>query len=297
MFRGGDVNIGFIGCGRMGSALAIALHAAGYNVTSVSSLHYESAAALAKRIPGCRAYAGPRELAKAVDTVFITTPDDAITPVCESITWQSGQSVVHCSGADAMAALSSAGQNGAETGVLHPLQTFNGSETGENPFAGVTFAVEAGGDLYGVLADMAKRLGGRTVNIPAHLKALYHISAVMASNYLVVLAGMSAALWQNWGICRDDALQALLPLIKKTVSNLETAGINASLTGPVARGDAGTLQKHLAALDQYAAGIEPLYRQLGLQAVTMGLAKGSIDATDAEKLRGVLKSNPPEEIS
>ncbi len=284
------MNIGFIGCGRMGSALASALHTAGYDVTGVSSLHDESAAALSERIPGCRAYSGPRDLAQAVDMVFITTPDDAITPVCERITWKGGQSVVHCSGADTRAALSGAGRDGAETGVLHPLQTFNGSEADENPFTGVTFAVEAGEELYGTLAEMAGKLGGCAVNIPPQLKPLYHISAVMASNYLVVLAGISAELWQNWGIPRDDALQALLPLIKKTVSNLGTSGVLASLTGPVSRGDAGTLQKHLSALGRYAAGLEPVYRQLGLQAVTLALEKGSIGVAEAEKIQGVLES-------
>lgn len=288
------MNIGFIGCGRIGRALASALHTAGYAVTGVSSLHYESAAALAERIPGCRAYSGAPELTQAVDMVFITTPDDVITTVCESVTWKRGQSAVHCSGADTQTALSGAAQNGAETGVFHPLQTFRGSDTGENPFTGVTFAVEAVGELHGMLEEMASRLGGCTVNIPPHLKALYHISAVMVSNYLVVLAGMSAELWQNWGISRDDALRSLLPLVKKTVSNLEMAGISASLTGPVSRGDAGTLQKHLFALGQYAAGYEPVYRHLGLQAVKIALDKGSIGMPEAGILRGVLESEQGE---
>jgi len=282
------VNIGFIGCGRMGRALAIGLAAAGYDIKAVASLHYQSAVALAKRVPGCTPYASPGELARAVDMVFITTPDDAIMPVCRSIVWKKGQIVLHCSGADTRTALSSAFEVGAETGVLHPLQTFSGSEADGNQFTGVTFAVEAGGMLYDTLVSMTEKLGGHPVNIPPHLKALYHISAVMASNYLVVLAGMSAALWQNWGISQEDALKALLPLIKKTVSNLETAGISASLTGPVARGDVGTLQKHLAALSRLAPALETSYRELGLQAVDIAITRGSITAAGGESLKAIL---------
>src|SRR5438067_6779909 len=143
-----SIRIGFVGAGRLASALAPALAAAGYPVTAISSGRHASAKALAARMDDSRAVDSAQEVADAVDLVFLTVPDNAIPEVSGSIRWRPGVAAVHCSGALGLDALSSASQAGADTGSFHPLQTF---ATSEAPLAGVTVAIDAGGSLLGEL--------------------------------------------------------------------------------------------------------------------------------------------------
>ena len=280
--------LGFIGAGTVAGVLALALSSHGYPVAAVSSRRLSSAEELASTVEGCTATASGQAVAEAADLIFITTPDDAITAVADQIKWPPGKSVVHCSGADTTQALASARASGATVGVFHPLQTFAGAEPAINNLPGTTFALEAEEPLLSLLKEMAGALGGYAIELKASDKVIYHAAAVIACNYLVTLVKQAADLWQTFGVPPEQSVRALLPLLKGTVHNIEAVGIPGCLTGPIARGDTGTIAKHLAALEKAAPEVLETYRQLGINTIPVALAKGSIDEEQAGRLEAVL---------
>ena len=280
--------IGFIGAGTVGTALAITLHERGYAVIAVASRSKSSADRLAARVPGCQSYQNKQSVADAAELVFITTPDDAIGQVASELKWHSGQSVVHCSGAHSLDVLEPAKRDGAQVGAFHPLQTFANVAHAIKNIPGSTFALEAEGELLETLKGMAQDLDGTWVKLSAGDKVLYHAAAVVACNYLVTLMKMATDLWQTFGVSTPEATRALLPLLRGTLNNLENVGLPNCLTGPIARGDLGTIKKHLEALEKSAPALLPAYRELGLQTIPVALGKGKIDSTRAEEMRQLL---------
>jgi predicted short-subunit dehydrogenase-like oxidoreductase (DUF2520 family) len=287
------LRIGFIGAGTIGSALALVLDGKGYSVVSVASRRRSSAVNLAEAIDGCSAADSGQLVADYAEMVFITTPDDAIASVASSVDWHRGQMVIHCSGADTSALLDPAREAGAYVGVFHPLQTFASIREARENLPGSTFAIEAEEPLLEILKTMAVSLGGRWLVLAAGDKVIYHASAVMACNYFVTLVKLATDLWQTFGVSREQAVEALLPLIKGTVHNIETLGIPGSLTGPIARGDVGTINKHLVALKKTAPGLLATYRALGLETIPVALAKGRIDEKQVERLKEILGEEQP----
>ncbi|HXH21224.1 MAG TPA: DUF2520 domain-containing protein [Dehalococcoidia bacterium] len=285
-------NIGFIGAGRVGGALAISLHEAGYPVVAVASRSPEAAAALADHIPGCQAVT-PQEVVDRSEVVFITTPDAAIRPVCESLTWRAGMAAVHTSGSESSALLEKAAREGAATGSLHPLQTFADAREARTNLPASYFAVEAEGWLRLTLLEIVAALQGTAIELRPEDKALYHASATILSNYTVTLAKLASDLWLRFGWERPAALRALLPLLKGAVNNVESLGIPLALTGPIARGDVQTVERHIAALREAAPDVLPVYRELALQTIPVALAAGGLSNPAAEALRMVLEREQP----
>lgn len=283
------IKLGFIGAGTVGTALSVSLSNKGYPVVAVSSRSQTSARNLARAISGCLPVSSNQAVADAAELVFITTPDDTIAPVVSQIKWHKGQSVIHCSGADSTDILQPARKLGAYVGVFHPLQTFANVRQAIENMPGSTFVLEAEEPLLKTLKDMATALDGRWIELKASDKVIYHASAVIACNYMVTLVKLAADLWQTFDIPRHQATQALLPLIRGTIHNIDTAGIPQCLTGPIARGDTGTIRKHLHALQKVAPSLLSTYRELGLQTIPIALAKGRINQHQAEELKAILK--------
>jgi len=281
--------LGFIGAGTVGTALAVRLASNGYPVAAVSSRSQTSAQNLARTIDGCCAFDNNQAVADNAQLIFITTPDDAIAPVASQIHWHRGQSVVHCSGADSTAILQPAREFGAQVGAFHPLQTFASPKQAMENIPGSTFALEAEEPLLNTLKEMATALGGHWVVLKASDKVLYHASAVIACNYMVTLVKLATDLWQSFNIPPQQAIQALLPLIRGTIHNIETVGIPQCLTGPIARGDIGTINKHLDALDKTAPHLLSTYCELGRQTIPIALAKGKINESQAHQLQAILE--------
>lgn len=283
------VKFGFIGAGTVGTALSVSLSNKGYPIVAISSRSQTSARNLARAISGCPPVGSNQDVADSAELVFITTPDDAIAPVVSQVRWHKGQSVVHCSGADSTDILEPARKLGAYVGVFHPLQAFASVRQAIENMPGSTFALEAGEPLLTTLKDMATALGGHWIELKAGDKVIYHASAVIACNYLVTLVKLATDLWQTFDIPRHQAIQALLPLIRGTIHNIDTVGIPQCLTGPIARGDTGTIKKHLDALQKVAPGLLSTYQELGRQTIPIALAKGRINERQAEELEAILK--------
>jgi len=280
------LKIGFIGTGTVATALAVGLSNKGYPVVAVSNRSLESARNLARLPRGCQALPNNQDVADAADLIFITTPDDVIASVAAEVKWHSGHSVVHCSGADSTDILAPAKKAGALVGVLHPLQTF--ASLRQENLPGTFFSLEAEEPLLTTLRDITTALGGRYIEIKAGDKVVYHAAAVLACNYLVTLVKLATDLWQTFNIPPEQAIQALLPLVRGTISNIDAVGIPQCLTGPIARGDTGTVKKHLNALREMAPELTQIYQELGLKTISIALAKGGINGQQADELKAIL---------
>ena len=283
------LKLGFIAAGTVGNALAIRLSQRGYPVIAVSSRSHTSAKKLAQAISGCRAVNDNQAVANEAELIFITTPDGAIAPVVSEIKWRPGQSVVHCSGAASTDILEPARQLGAQVGAFHPLQTFASIEQAIDNIPSSTFAIEAEEPLLSILKDMATALDGHWIGLGASDKVLYHTAAVITCNYMVTLVKLATDLWQTFNVPTSQATKALIPLLRGTLNNIDNTGIPQCLTGPIARGDTGTIEKHLNALQKVAPTLLSTYRELGLQTIPIALAKGGIAQQQAEELETILK--------
>ena len=281
------LKIGFIGAGTVGTALSVLLSGKGYPVVAVSSRSSTSARKLAETVSGCR-LEDNQGVADTAEFIFITTPDDVIASVASQIQWYSGQSVVHCSGADSTDILEPAKKLGAKIGAFHPLQTLASTKQAIENIPGSTFAIEAEEPLLSTLKDMATALDGHWIELKASDKVVYHAAAVFACNYLVTLVKLATDLWQTFSVPPDQATQALLPLIRGTLHNIDTIGIPQCLTGPIARGDTGTIKKHLDALQKVAPTLLSTYKELGRQTIPIALAKGRINEHQARELQAIL---------
>lgn len=290
--------LGFIGIGVVGTALATALADVGYPIAAAYNRRRDRATALASSLPprsGATSRivaSAPQQVVDASDLVFLTVSDDAIRSVCDALVWSAGKAVVHCNGSASLELLAHAADAGAAVGVFHPLQSFATSAQAAANIPGSPFGIEASTDaLLDVLRRVAESLGGVPLVIRGD-KAIYHASAVIASNYLVTLIDIAAGLWQVLGLSKEEGLRALLPLVRGTVDNLENVGLPAALTGPIARGDVGPIRCHLAALAEVAPELVPVYKELARRTVPIALDKGRIAKAAAEAIVAELAAAP-----
>jgi len=279
---------GFIGAGTTGTALAVRFSQKGCPVVAVSSRTLSSAQKLAGLVQDCRVCYTAQEVAEAAELVFITTPDDVIAQVCGEVHWREGKSVIHCSGAHSVDILESAKKLGAAAGSFHPLQTFADVDQAIQNLPGSTFALEAEEPLLTTLKELTHLLNGNWVVLKPGDKVLYHAAAVFACNYLVTLVKLALDLWQNFGVSSKEATRALLPLLEGTINNIENIGLPDCLTGPVARGDSGTIERHLSALETRSPALLTAYKELGLQTIPIALAKGKVSNQKAEEMKVLL---------
>jgi len=279
--------LGFIGAGRVGTGLAMGLARAGHDVVAIASRSIASAQALAERLPGARAIT-PQEVADRADLVFLTVPDDVIEAVASSVRWRAGSACVHCSGAAELSALKKAVADGALAGGFHPLHMFG--EPGESPDAlsGCSIALAGADALVEKLERLARSLGARPLRLPDGGRALYHVAANFSGAFVIALMQETIALWKKIGIAEGDALAALLPLLRGTVDNVERLGAPGGLGSAVARGDVGTIRRHLEVLAKKAPDSLQLYRLLSLRTVPLALAKGTLDARAAREIEALL---------
>ncbi len=282
-----------VGCGKVGTALGRFMAGAGYRPAGFASRSEASAERTAGLIGSGSIGRVPWEITKLADIVLLTTPDGVIEETCARIVENGGfrekAIVLHCSGAHPSTILNSARQCGAEIGSMHPLQSIASGETAENPFSGIIISVE--GDAGAVKAgkEIAEDLGATQMEIRTGGKALYHASAVVASNYLVTLLDLAFKMIENAGVPREDAYGVLKPLVMGTLANVEKTGIPNALTGPIARGDTETVKRHLSELGKNTPELLPLYKALGLHTVDIAAAGGAIERDTAEEFINTLK--------
>jgi len=280
--------IGFIGVGKVGTAFGTRLAEKGYPVTGAMDILPAEAERFSKAITGCKVYPTAQALADAMDFVFITTPDDVIGEVAAALKWRVGQTVIHCSGANSTAVLAPARKQGAHVGCMHPCNTFASIQQSLENLPGSTFTLEAEEPTLTDLKNFAAALNGRWMELREEDKALYHAAACIACNYLYTLVHLATDAWKHFDISQADAVSAMMPILKGTLNNIEHVGFPGCLTGPIARGDVGTIAKHLAAMQEREPSLIPLYKALGRETIPIGVAKGTLSGQKAAELRKML---------
>jgi len=285
--------VAIVGCGKVGTTLAIWLSKAGYPIAGLASKSLPSAQKAAELTKTVHYGQINWEITPQADIVFITTPDGIISDACSSISQHRGfkekSVVLHCSGAHPSTILSSAKDCGASIGSMHPLQSIAAIKTENNPFQDIVVSVEGEDAAVKTARDIATALGATSYTIKTDAKMLYHASAVVASNYLVTLLDLAFKLIGKAGIEKKDAYTVLKPLIKGTLGNIENVGIPAALTGPISRGDLKTVEQHLDEMQSKSPELLFLYRALGLWTIDIAKAAGTLSNATAEKLKNVLE--------
>ena len=283
---GKKLKLGFIGAGRVGTGLAVSFARSGRAVVAVASRGVASARKLARRIPGARAAASLQEAADRADLVFLTVPDDAIEAVASGIRWRAGAACVHCSGAGDLDLLAKPAAQGAVVGGFHPLRMFG--EIGSFDLRGCAIAIAGTEALAKELERLARAIRARPLRLPEGGRALYHAAANFSGAFVVALIAETIALWKKLGIAEADALRALLPLLRGSVDNVESLGAAGALGSVVARGDFGTIRRHLEALAKSAPESLELYRQLSLRTIPIAIAKGTLKPEAAREIEALL---------
>jgi predicted short-subunit dehydrogenase-like oxidoreductase (DUF2520 family) len=280
--------IGIIGAGAVGTALGAALHRAGWPVVAVGSRDEARRNRFRSLVPGARAFAEAAPVLDEAELIILSVPDDAIPELAAELRLYGGQALVHTSGALGAEVLEPARAAGTQIGGFHPLIAFADTERAIEAFRGATIAVEGDDELASLLASMADALGATAVRLAPGSKAAYHAAAVLSAGGFVALLDAIAELGEAAGLDEAGALAVYGGLIEQTLGNARALGIRAALTGPMTRGDVGTLARHLDAMARLAPDALPLYRAAAEREITLAEARGSLAPHAAESMRHVL---------
>jgi predicted short-subunit dehydrogenase-like oxidoreductase (DUF2520 family) len=261
--EGGRPRIGFVGAGRVGMGLAIALSRIAWPVSAVASRDPERRAAFRRAVPSAVELVDAASVVDAADVIFVTVPDDAIPAVVASIRLYSGQGIVHTSGALSADVLAPALAAGSASASFHPLVAFADPARAAGDLPGATVAIEGESSLVALLVSVAEALGAQPVRLPPGGKAAYHAAAVLAAGGFVGLLDVIAELARG-------------------------AGLDRALTGPIVRGDVGTLRSHLEAIDRLAPSVRELYVAAARREIAIAERRGEPDGARRDALEAVL---------
>jgi len=275
----------------VGTAIGYLLKKAGYEIVAIAD---KSAAALrrAQSYTGGKACRKPQEVLREADCILITTPDDIILSVCKDIARSpliKDKYIFHMSGAGGLDLLDPARKAGAAVGSIHPLQSFSSVDNAIQNIPSSYFGITVDAKAKTQAETIVLALGGKPIYISSQQKSLYHAAACVASNYLVSLLNVVESIYQSIGINENDAKKAYLPLIYGSLKNIELSGSVQALTGPIARGDSGTIQKHVDAINANLPQYASLYSSLGLVTVKLARKKGTLNLRQAKKISDILK--------
>lgn len=288
-----------VGAGPVATALAGGLRIAGVPVLGLWARRPDAARA-AGATSGVAAYSSaPPDLLLESSVVIVAVADRSIAEVARMLvgTGLVGRShvLVHCSGVlSASEAFADIADRVGGVAIMHPLRAIPDGHAAMRDLAGTVFGIE--GDEAGrrTVRDLVVALGGRPLELAGDKLAAYHAAAATASNYLVALVDAAAAMLGRAGIETGDAVGALLPLMRGTLDNIAGAGVEAALTGPIRRGDAETVSRHLEALAGAPSAVIEVYRALGKLTVELARSTGGVDAERLEAIAALLRAHGSE---
>ncbi len=278
--------VGIIGAGPVGSGLAVAIARAGWPVVAVASRDPTRRDALRSRIPGLRGFSEPAAILDEAELIFLTVPDDVVPAIAADLRLYGGQALVHTSGVLSASVLESARAAGSQLGSFHPLVAFTSDvERSVAALRGATVALEGDPARLGVLADLAEAVGALPVRLAPGGRPAYHAAAVLAAGGVVALLDAIAELGRAAGLDEAGSLAIYGRLIEQTLGNARANGIASALTGPIVRGDMGTVRAHLHALAEHAPAAMELYLAAARREVSLAEERGALAPEQAEGLR------------
>ncbi|MGC0249271.1 pantoate--beta-alanine ligase [Pseudactinotalea sp. Z1748] len=296
--RPGRLGVGVVGAGRVGAVLGSALRAAGHAVVGLSASSTASRDRAEAMLPGVPVL-GVEEVVERSELVLLTVPDDVLADLVSGLAtlerFVPGQLVVHTAGRYGTDVLAPAMQRGAIPLAIHPAMTFTGTSMDLSRLVGAPFAVTAPGPVLPIAQALVVEMGGEPVALPETSRALYHAALAHGANHLVTLTAQAIRVLGAAGI--EDGGAMLRPLLSAALDGALRAG-DGALTGPVARGDGGTVAEHLETLARLdaegtSADVLPTYRTLARATTQRALATGRIRTDQAQALMDVLAGAGP----
>jgi predicted short-subunit dehydrogenase-like oxidoreductase (DUF2520 family) len=282
--------IALIGAGRVATALGVCLERADYRVVAVSG-RKGSRDRAQRHLPFAR-FVVPEEASPMAEVVVFGVPDDLIGKGClamgEAGAFREGQRVLHLSGSVGLDVLDPARAAGAEVLSVHPLQSIPEVEEGIERLPGSYMAVTGGSERAFRFGEaLVRAVGGEPFPLPDEAKPLYHAAAVFCANYLVVVEAIAEELFRAAGV--EEPLAKMAPLVRTAFERTLLHGPADALTGPAARGDAGTVSRNLAALVERAPHTAPTYWMLAYQAGRIAHESGRLSNEGLARLERVLQ--------
>lgn len=273
-----------MGPGRLGSALALELNRAGYRITEIVCRRREQKSGTLARELRARTSLPDNAMLDA-DVIWFCVPDREIAAAARALAskveWK-GKIAFHSSGALASNELDVLRERGAKIAAVHPMMTF---VRGAVPsLKGVPFAVEGDGGATRLAGGIVRDLGGATFRIRAKNKAAYHALGAFASPLLVALLVSAEQVARAAGLKAAEARKKMLPILKQTIENYARLGPAGAFSGPLVRGDAEIVRKHLEVLNKIPKAKE-VYLALA------GTAVRRLPAQRRRKLENALRSN------
>jgi predicted short-subunit dehydrogenase-like oxidoreductase (DUF2520 family) len=282
--------IGIVGAGAVGTALGVALSRGGWPIHAVASRDPARRERFRSLVDVTRVFADPEPILDEVELIILAVPDDAVAGLAASLRMYSGQAMIHTSGALGAEVLAPAMAAGTQAGAFHPLVAFADTERAVAALHGATVAIEGDDQLAAMLADMAEAIGATPVRLAPGSKAAYHAAAVLAAGGVIALLDAIAELGRVAGLDEAGSLAIYGPLIEGTLGNAKALGIRAALTGPMTRGDVGTLEAHLATLGVHAPRVLDLYVAAARREVDLAESRGALAPEVSKKMRELLSA-------
>ena len=283
--------IAIIGAGRLGRSLARALCEVGGIVAAVHDIDR-------RRARSCVALCGSQtrasslsELPADLTLIFLTVPDDAVSE-CAAALAQLPLSedcvVAHTSGALPSDALDPLRGRTRLLASLHPVQTFSGAGNDWKRLFDIYFGFEGYRPVLTRLRPLVKKMGGEVFIIPKRHKGMYHIGCVFASNFLVSVLSAATEVLQVVGFDQEQAIRIFEPLSQATLDNVKRHGTAGAATGPITRGDLGTVSHHLSDLNRCSPQLLALYRTLAGQLCDLMEKVHGAEKVKLEQIRRLL---------
>lgn len=293
--RPARLDVGVVGAGRVGAVLGAALTRAGHRVVAASGVSAASLDRAERLLPGVPVVAVP-DVVAAAELVLLTVPDDELPALVQGLTdtgaWQAGQIVVHTSGRFGVSVLDPAVPHHVIPLALHPAMTFAGTAVDLERLEGCCFGVTAPEAARPVAEALVLEMGAEPVWVAEADRARYHAALAHGSNHLVTLVAQALQVLRGAGIEAPD--RVLAPLLSAALDGALRAG-DAATTGPVVRGDAGTVAAHVRELAHESPDVLPTYVALARATAVRALASGRLSPQVAESLLDVLaRSKEPE---
>lgn len=253
------LRVGVVGAGRVGAVLGAALRSAGHEVVAVSAVSDASRDRAEVLLPGVPVLPVP-EVVRSAQLVLLAVPDDALTDLVAGLratdTWVTGQLVAHTSGRHGLTPFAPVVDRLLPM-AIHPAMTFTGTSLDLARLSECCFGITTPDELRPVAEALVVEMGGEPVWVAEEARGRYHAALAHGSNHMVTLVAQAMEVLRSAGI--EPADRVLRPLLQASLDNALSSG-DAALTGPVARGDAGTVSAHLTELDPLAEDIAPAYR-------------------------------------
>jgi predicted short-subunit dehydrogenase-like oxidoreductase (DUF2520 family) len=280
--------IGIIGAGAVGTALGVALSRAGWPIHALASRDATRRERFRSLVEVSRAFIDPEPLVEEVELIILAVPDDVVRPLAGTLRMYGGQAMIHTSGALGADALAPAQAAGTQIGSFHPLVSFADTERAVAALHGATIAIEADDQLAAMLADMAEAIGATPVRLAPGAKPAYHAAAVLAAGGFVALLDAITELGRVAGLDEPGSLAIYGRLIEGTLGNARALGIGAALTGPIIRGDLGTLRANLEAVHTFAPRAMDLYVAAARREIDLATNRGAVAPEVAAAMRTTL---------